>query len=345
MRRRVAALAAGAASAARPAKGAGVLLLILFSDFLHLGFLLHLLLHLAGFRGGLTGAKAGPMLRQGLERTGDGIGDGFCGKGCGAQRHAACLRGNLTCSGAHIACLDRLPAGAVGQNARKDGGRLLGRLKAAVDQHQLGQCVEDGRILKQNQLRTHDQGQEHQQKLHGDDCAEHGKRLHQKGGHPLLGLAAVIQRLRRNHGRRDQIEEKHIEDAGDTVENDHHHIENHRNGSNPDYDIVRGKADVKVSVNVIEVIDVLALTVVILPAQRVVKGGILVELRTSGRSEGTHQKDHSIQVGVIVLKGLARHDRNGARRGVIRQVFHGVADGTGNRVMIFINGHIRAQIA
>ena len=317
--------------------------------FLHLVFLLDLLLHLTGLGCSLAGAQTGPVLGEGLEGPGDEVGRGLGGEGGHAEGGLSDTGSgahHLAGGGGHIARLDRLPACAVGQDAGEDAGGFLGRFKAAIHQDQLGEGVEDRGFLKEHELRAGDQRQEEQQQPHGDDRTEDGQGLDQEGGHPLLGFAAVVERLGRDDRRSDQIEEEHVEDTRDTVQNNDYKVKDDGNRSDPDDNVIRGKSDVEVRVHIVKIINALVLAVEISAAQGIVEGRILVESGILGGPECAHQEDHAVEVRLTVaLDGFAYNRGNRTRGGCRLQIYHRFLQGTRDTVIVLIHFDVLAQVA
>ena len=212
-----------------------------------------------------------------------------------ALRDAGHAADRLRRRGGHIARLDRLPARAVRKDAGQQRRGFLRRLKAAVDQHQLCHEVQYHAVLKEHQPRPRNDRQIDEQQTHGDHRAEHAERLDEKRDHPLSGLAAAVKRLRGDHRRRDQIQEQHIEDARDTVENDDHQVKDQRDARNIDDDVVRGRdADIKILVDLVEIVNTL-FPCVVGRAQRIVKRGLCVVHWIFRRVHGAHQEHEPIQ--------------------------------------------------
>ena len=143
---------------------------------------------------GSAGSDEGP-----LGEVGDRFGReanrlaGAAGDRAAHSRRGACHTARESpCHAGHISRLHRLPARAVGKDAGQESGGLLGSLKAAEDQHQLGHLIQNGVVGKQHQLGADHNGQVNQQQAHGDDGCENAEGLNHKSGHPLPGLAAVV---------------------------------------------------------------------------------------------------------------------------------------------------------
>ena len=298
----------------------------------------------------LAGAELAPALGGALERARDGVREGLGRKAeraAGSPRRAQGQRArradHLPGGGAHVARLDGLPARAVGQDAGQERCGLLGCLDAAVNQHELGEGVQH-RLLEEHQLRRGNDGQIDQQQPHRYDRSEDAERLDKEGGGPLLELSAPVQRGGRDDRRRDDIEEEHVEDPGDAVQDHDHHVDDDGDGGEPDQDIVGLKADVEIGVDVAEAVNAPALFIVIGAAQSVVKGGRLVEAFVFRRPQGAHQEEHAVQVG-------ARRDGVGRlhalpRGGLFRvaEILHRAGDAGGDALVVDVDHHVPGQV-
>ena len=249
---------------------------------------------------------------------------------------------HLARGGRHVARLHRLPAGAVRQNTGEQARRLFRHLKGAVDEEQLRHDIHEA-VFEEHQLGAGDDGQDNQQQLHGDDRAEHAERLHDKGGHPLLDFRASVQRLDGENRRRDDIQEQHVENARDTVEVDGHKVENQGKAREEYDDVVRGKADVEITADVVDVVNVL-LAGIVWTAHGVHDVGVGVKGAVFRRSHGTHQEQVAIQRHAApgrhgALVGLER-----AEGGIASDDLHRLEHRFCHRVIAHIQPEVIAQV-
>ena len=210
--------------------------------------------------------------------------------------HTVVQRGinGTACRLAHITGSDRLPAGVVRQNTGDEVGSFFGHLECTEDDDQFGQHIGHG-VVKDLQAAVQNHGQEQQQHAHGHHSTEHAEALHDKGRHPLLELTTVIQRHRGHHGRRDQIEQHAVEDAGHTVEDDGQQALDQLPCRQEEDDIVEcTEADIEVGVDLTEVIDAL-FTVIIRGAEIIRHRAVYVIVLVFRRCHRDHQEEHAIQ--------------------------------------------------
>ena len=340
---------AAAASAAAQVFGVLGMALLVFLDGLVLGDLILDGLVRPGLA--LAGAQLAPPVASGLKGPLDGVGDGAEGKARHAGGHAqgpgdraGGLVDHPARSAAHIAGADGLHARLIRQDAGHQAARLLCRLGAAIDQHELGDGVEEGPVLEEHQVRAGHNGQIDEHQLHGDDRAEDAEGLDGEGDGPLAELAAVVQGRRSDEGRRDDIQQHHIEDAGHAVEDDDHQVEDQGDGGEPHEKIVRREADIEIVVDLVVVVDAAAVLIEIGAAESVVKGGMLVEGGVFRRAEGAQEEDHAVQMDAlrhgVAVGGLLHGD--GVAAGL--EVFHGGGDAAGDALMVDVDAHVLRQV-
>ena len=243
---------------------------------------------------------------------------------------------------ADIAGVDRLEAGAVRQNTRNHAAGVLGDRHAAEDQNDLSDQVKHI-ALKQHQIAVHDNGNEQQHHPHRDHSPEYAEALHHERDGPLLELSALIQRHDADERRRDQIEEYHIEDAGNAVEDDDRQIPDQLKRHSHHHDVV-DRTHIEVGRHLRVVINAL-LSRVVGSTQRIVHGDVRVINGVARRPGGTHQEYQAIQrdvgadAAVLACIGAQR------REGVVRpQSLHAVKQRVCQRGVINVKVRVRGQI-
>ena len=342
-------VAGTAAAAAGEVFGVLGVAFLVFLDGLVLGDLVLDRLLPAGLS--LAGAQLAPPVAHGLKGPLGQIGDGTEGKTGDAGGHTQSAAG---CAGglvdhpagraAHIAGADGLHARLICQDAGHQAARLLRRLGAAVDQHDLGDGVEHRPVLEQDQLRAGHDGQIDEHQLHGDHRAEHAQGLDGEGCGPLAELAAVVQRRGGDEGRRDDVQQQEVEDAGHAVEDDDHQVEDQGDGGEPHQKVVRLEADVEIVVYLVVVVDAPPVLVEIGAAESVVKGGMLIERGVLRRAEGAQEEDHAVQVDPLVHNVVDFRLAHGPGGGIGLEVVHGSGDAAGDALMVDVDAHVLPQV-
>ena len=235
-----------------------------FGVFSHL---VHHILHCQAFlrlTPDIAVRSAGAHAPIGVEGFTNGVGQGRSGEAHnaahrraggpdGSSRNPPRRTDGPLSSGGHITGLHGLHGCGIGEDAGQKRTCFLCH-RIGRDQHDgLGKIVHGGASGYQHQLRLIDHRHEDQKQPHDDDAAEHAQELDDERIDPLPGFPAPIQRPHRQHGRRDDIQEKDVEHPCDQGQEDGEGVVKHGDAHDEGNEIIEsGKTDIEIAVDDLE---------------------------------------------------------------------------------------------